>query len=460
MLQSLLILTWIVFATMTVNALFYKNYRDYQVLGVTLSRAHAKAPEVEELIKKFKTKCYLTLILFIGFSFLMLIKDIQAYAEFCMLILVMTNLLANWCVIHHYQKKLQRIKQENAWIYPKNKVVTVDMNVSKEKGKSSVSPVWNWVFFILSFLPSIFLVVNPEARQYYPIGFSFIGPLCQLSMVYLYYQMKSQHAPVLSEDTEVNKACARTEERVNSKAATLFAFIMLVFWILFNISMVYLENGTFIISPVIILIAGLLIITNWHQKKIRSLEEYFYDETLQNDNDMVEQECTWKWGCYYNPNDKRIIVPKRMASMGWTINIGNPAGKAIGIGFIALMVIVLGIVLYGGSKDYIIKEQGSKLVIDAAMYDMNIEKNQIVYVSKLDKIPEGHRINGYGGINKSFGHFSVNGYGNCMFYVYNNVEESVVVKLKGKYPEYVIMNGKSLAETDILYRDIRKWMAE
>ena len=53
--------------------------------------------------------------------------------------------------------------------------------------------------------------------------------------------------------------------------------------------------------------------------------------------------------------------------MGWTINVGRPAGKAIGLGTLALVVAVIGIVIYSGSKDYRITVHGDQAVIDAAM---------------------------------------------------------------------------------------------
>jgi uncharacterized membrane protein len=37
----------------------------------------------------------------------------------------------------------------------------------------------------------------------------------------------------------------------------------------------------------------------------------------------------WKWGVfYYNKDDKRLLPPKRIAWMGWTINFAN--WKSIG----------------------------------------------------------------------------------------------------------------------------------
>ena len=458
MLQLLLIATWLIFGTMSVCALSYKDHRDNQILGVTLSREHAKHPEVQKVIKKFKIACYLVLLISIAFSFLMPAKMIGQYAEFYMLVLITANIFANWFVIHFYQQGLLSIKKEKAWIYKRTRVVTVDMNVSKEKGKSSVASIWTWLFLFLSFIPAVFLLLHAKARESYPIGFSLIGPLCQLNAIYLYYQMRHRHVPALSDNTEINKACARTEERINTMAATLLAFAMFVFWVMFNISVIYEKNAIFVVLSAIILVTVPIMIAYWQRKKIRTAENNFFGEMQE--RDIFEQESTWKWGCYYNPNDSRIIVPKRIASMGFTINIGNPVGKAIGFGIIVLLLLIFSTIFYGGFKDYTITENGSRIIIDAAMYDRSVEKNQVVSLSTIDRIPVGTRTNGYGGLNKSYGHFSINGYGKCMLYIYNKVDKYIVLKLKGDNPAYIIVNDKSQDKTERLYQEIKRWLTE
>lgn len=152
-----------------------------------------------------------------------------------------------------------------------------------------------------------------------------------------------------------------------------------------------------------------------------------------------------------------------MASMGWTLNIGRPAGKAIGLGMLVSLLVLTGIigaVLYGGSKDYRITANGPAIMIDAAMYDLTLEKDQVVSVSTIDDIPAGIRTNGYGGVNKSFGHFAIDGYGKCMLYVYNQVDKYIVLQLAGNDPGYVIVNDKSPEKTEQLYQTIRQWLDE
>ncbi|WP_461790849.1 DUF5808 domain-containing protein [Pedobacter sp.] len=47
----------------------------------------------------------------------------------------------------------------------------------------------------------------------------------------------------------------------------------------------------------------------------------------------------WKWGIfYYNRQDHRLIVPKRIPVMGWTFNFAHPAGY-IFLALVALLII-------------------------------------------------------------------------------------------------------------------------
>ena len=46
---------------------------------------------------------------------------------------------------------------------------------------------------------------------------------------------------------------------------------------------------------------------------------------------------------YFNPNDKRIIVPKRIAVLGWTLNFAKPISYFILLLFALLLIILLSI---------------------------------------------------------------------------------------------------------------------
>lgn len=49
----------------------------------------------------------------------------------------------------------------------------------------------------------------------------------------------------------------------------------------------------------------------------------FSFDQFENDR-MIDDPTNYKWGVFYfNPKDRRIVVPKRSRMMGWTLNFGN-----------------------------------------------------------------------------------------------------------------------------------------
>lgn len=44
---------------------------------------------------------------------------------------------------------------------------------------------------------------------------------------------------------------------------------------------------------------------------------------------------------YYNKEDKRILVPKRIAWMGWTVNFANPKSIAFAVLLIIITILIV-----------------------------------------------------------------------------------------------------------------------
>ncbi len=459
MIPLLIVILWLVFGVIAASALLYRQYCYHQLLGITLSRTHAQHPDVRETIVSFTKICYWILLLSLLCSLLLLIPFFKAYAEFAMLLLVAANLFANWFVIHYHQKKLIHIKAENNWIYPQAESATVDIAVSTEKGSSGISPVWVWLFFLISFTPTAVLLMRPDLQPLYPLGVSIIGPLCQLCTIFPFYQMQSRHSRIVHGRSEANTMFVQDEKRINAISATFSSLAMMIFWLLFSFSLIIDPDGLLLIAPVVLLTVTLLVIAGWHQNRIQRLEETVFSTISGEEEYIVEQDAVWKWGFYNNPSDPHLLVPKRIASMGWTINMGRPVGKLFLLLILILTVGVIGLAAYGGIKDYQISVQGSEVIIDAAMYDKTIEKDQILSVSIIDQLPTGRRTNGYNGAEKSYGHYFIEGYGKCMLYVYKDVNEYIVIQLAGD-SGYVILNEKTAGETEALCQEINRWLSE
>jgi uncharacterized membrane protein len=54
---------------------------------------------------------------------------------------------------------------------------------------------------------------------------------------------------------------------------------------------------------------------------------------------MPENPEYYKWGIFYfNPNDRRIFVPKAIKYFGYTLNFGNPYSYLVLIGTVLIII--------------------------------------------------------------------------------------------------------------------------
>ena len=54
---------------------------------------------------------------------------------------------------------------------------------------------------------------------------------------------------------------------------------------------------------------------------------------------MPKEPNNYKWGVFYfNPDDPRLFVPKRIIGTGWTLNFANPYSYLIITGIIAFAI--------------------------------------------------------------------------------------------------------------------------
>jgi uncharacterized membrane protein len=67
-------------------------------------------------------------------------------------------------------------------------------------------------------------------------------------------------------------------------------------------------------------------------------------DQFENDR-MIDDPTNYKWGIFYfNRKDSRIVVPKRVRGMGWTLNFGK-----INTYILLILIIAAGILI---SKAY------------------------------------------------------------------------------------------------------------
>ncbi|HTR80779.1 MAG TPA: DUF5808 domain-containing protein [Bacteroidota bacterium] len=87
-----------------------------------------------------------------------------------------------------------------------------------------------------------------------------------------------------------------------------------------------IKNYTFLIITAIVIIVILM--------------EFAHKVAIEKVKDKLEGNPNhWKWGIFYfNPEDPRVIIPKRIPWMGWTLNMARPASLIFVAAIILIMV--------------------------------------------------------------------------------------------------------------------------
>ena len=66
---------------------------------------------------------------------------------------------------------------------------------------------------------------------------------------------------------------------------------------------------------------------------------------------MWRDSANWKgkgiFSVYYNPNDSRLMVPKKNPACGWTCNFANPKAYIFVIAFLVIIVGFVMIAIFG-----------------------------------------------------------------------------------------------------------------
>ena len=90
-----------------------------------------------------------------------------------------------------------------------------------------------------------------------------------------------------------------------------------------------MKIGNYILISLILLAVLHLILEFMHMLIIKK-----WKTRIQNESDY------WVWGIFYfNPDDTRIIVPKRIEWLGWTLNYAQPISVIITVGILFFIVI-------------------------------------------------------------------------------------------------------------------------
>lgn len=250
---------------------------------------------------------------------------------------------------------------------------------------------------------------------------------------------------VISEDSDTNMNYNRAKKKVFADWFVLMSWINTVF-ILVAVPVVFLlySNIVMILLMTVYLLMIMASLIGIAGKSLAVDKRYRKETTID-----VDDDDRWLLGSiYYNPDDKRFNVAKRMG-IGGTINVAHPAGKAIMIicGLLIIGVVVMSIFFAIMGKSSMSVKIENDTLICSQLTDWY--KIPVADIEDLEICNDASTVTlmKQAGVNMPpmyYGTYSVNGERDCK--VFMNLESDTYITFKAGGTTYYI-SGNTEAET-------------
>ena len=422
------------------------------ILGVTIPPLELSNIEITDVTKEFKYNMKILSVLSIVIYFpLMFMKTVW--------------LLIGWflwfslfCYIYYklickFNGKLKEVKRKNDWLLPNKHILNIDTELTKAKSKMPISKWWFLIALFIGISPFILNIINKN--EYFSTavictGSSIVGTLI-LFIIYMIY-VKGRTI-VYCDESKINIACNKVYKRTWSIIYTSLAILQSITNTTLYVFMLLprVNENVFLIAitlPVIIVVLGIVYgnrrIINMQNQLISVAENPIY----------VDSDEYWINGMSYkNPYDNRVVVEPRIGTKP-VYNLATKKGRLITYGtniFVAVSVLtIILMMLYFGLYGFNMKIIDNSVKINAPLYGIEFNVEDIEKVEIVDKLKVKLRINGIGMDEYSVGNFNVEGYGKCKLYIYNDVKPYILIKSND---EIIFINGENEEETLRYYNE-------
>ena len=422
------------------------------ILGVTIPPLELSNIEITDVTKEFMYNMKILSVLSIVIYFpLMFMKTVWLligwFLWFSLFYYIYYKLICK------FNGKLKEVKRKNDWLLPNKHILNIDTELTKAKSKMPISKWWFLIALFIGISPFILNLINKN--EYFSTavictGSSIAGTLI-LFIIYMIY-VKGRTI-VYCDESKINIACNKVYKRTWSIIYTSLAILQSITNTTIYVFMLLprVNENVFLIAitlPVIIVVLGVVYgnrrIINMQNQLISVAENPIY----------VDSDEYWINGMSYkNPYDNRVVVEPGIGTKP-VYNLATKNGRLITYGtnifvVVSVLTIIL-MMLYFELYGFNMKIIDNSVKINAPLYGIEFNVEDIEKVEIVDKLKVKLRINGIGMDEYSVGNFNVEGYGKCKLYIYNDVKPYILIKSND---EIIFINGENEEETLRYYNE-------
>lgn len=422
------------------------------ILGVTLPSDELRNPKVMEIISKAKKSMQriAVVLALLPFTSLLTKYDSIVYTIFITWITVLCFIFFLPFIKGNLQ--LHKLKKEQNWHLDEEGTTIVDLKVSLEE-PNPLSKYWFLPAILLACIPIIIdlcTLINKDSNLLSLATTTLVGLVTFLCpfLFHIAYKTKQE---IVSQDSLRNQTLTRIRRYNFGKCFIGLSYTNAIYTILF-----WLYMNHYIDSIILFLIITLLytfFLLWWVLRaefKVRLAQQQFSIQS--EDSFTTDEDSYWIYGLlYYNPNDKHLIVQKRVG-LGTDMNYAKPVGKVLGV-IIALIILAMPISAIG-----LIQSEFSPLLLTIdeesitakhfhTTYDIDFD--DIKTVETWDELPDISKDNGTGFSTLCKGTYSIAGNGSCTV-CFNPTNHLFIVITKENDKKYVF-SGSTDKKTEEVY---------
>ena len=344
----MIIIISLVFTALTILIAIYATNQTttkangHTLLGIALPHTALKNEKVIEITKKYTKNHTLNTVVFAILTLPMFLASAAPIA--------VTLYLLLWCTIFIYINQkiflnhfhtLYNLKKTNNWWLGTHQLVTIDTEVSRLKNTFPIQKKYFLIPILITSITIFIIFFKTTDTTLWTFAFSGLLPLLSLLIIYFIYS--KSRSVVYSDNSEINLQLNRMFKREWTTCCFTVATIQSVLFLATTIILLTAPNRSFDIAFFLIMSAQtfsmMFIIFRTHQKisTTRNKMRYLINEELYEDDDL----CWAYFGglFYYNPNDIRVVVEKRIG-VGLALNMATIVGKVV-MAILILMIVPL-----------------------------------------------------------------------------------------------------------------------
>lgn len=343
-------------------------------------------------------------------------------------------------------RKIYDIKLKNGWLIEAQKKVYIDTRLSSSVKNPSISMRYHWIFIgltVVLYIPVV--IVRHSDMLFRDMSIYFIVSIIVAVALYIFnIYVNSSERTVYSENSDVNI----TMNQIYKKYVSLGLVIMSLFntvafsyivaeYMLHGI----LYGGDVIVYTIVDLIGSIIMLASFVVARRKRTEVLAADDTPL----YVDDDEYWKYGFYYNPNDRHIIVKNRMYDMNYAFNYAS-RGTQILVALLTVIITASIIFTVAALIPCINIKMDVYIADDTFMaegggYKCSINIGDIQEVQLFDEMPKDNftRTNGGSTDEYDVGNYKGRTYGKCMLFIWDDYSPVLMIKSSNKT---VFVNSK------------------